>query len=281
VSEVVAVVLARGLGRRMREQTVAAGELPALTPEQEAAADAGLKGLMPMSRGSGSGRPFLDYVLSTLADAGFPEIALVVAPAHDPLLAQYSGSSAPSRFGLSFVVQDQAIGTADAVRSAQAFVAGRPFVVVNADNLYPIEVLRALRELDGPGLPVFERDELVRSSGIPRERVASFALLSVGSDLGTLLDIVEKPGADAVATAGPHALVSMNCWKFDERIFDACRDVPRSARGELELPEAVRLAITRGVHFRTVPARGPVLDLSRREDVSAVSARLAGLDPRL
>ena len=28
----------------------------------------------------------------------------------------------------------------------------------------------------------------------------------------------------------------MNCWRFDARIFDACRDVPRSARGEFELP---------------------------------------------
>ena len=27
-------------------------------------------------------------------------------------------------------------------------------------------------------------------------------------------------------------LVSMNCWRFDARIFEACRDVPRSARGE-------------------------------------------------
>ena len=35
----------------------------------------------------------------------------------------------------------------------------------------------------------------------------------------------------------------MNCWRFDARIFDACRDVPRSARGELELPEAVGLAV--------------------------------------
>jgi glucose-1-phosphate thymidylyltransferase len=280
VGEVVALVLARGLGRRMRERMATAGENHPLTSAQEAAAGAGQKGLMPMSQGARPGRPFLDYVLSALADAGFRSVGLVVAPEHDALLAHYSGSCAPSRLAIAFVVEPRAIGTADAVRSAQAFIRARTFVVVNSDNLYPVEVLRAMRALEGPGLPVFERDELVRSSGIPPERVAGFALLSIAPD-GTLAGIVEKPGADAIAAAGPHALLSMNCWKFDERIFDACRDVARSARGEFELPEAVGLAIKRGVRFRTVPARGPVLDLSRREDVARVSARLADLEVRL
>jgi glucose-1-phosphate thymidylyltransferase len=72
----------------------------------------------------------------------------------------------------------------------------------------------------------------------------------------------------------------MNCWRFDARIFDACRDVRRSARGEFELPEAVALAVTRGVRFRAVPARGPVLDLSRRADLADVSRRLDAAQPR-
>ena len=157
--------------------------------------------------------------------------------------------------------------------------AGR-FSSLNADNLYPASCLSALIDLDGPGLPGFERDELVRSSGIPASRVGSFALLEVGPD-GTLRDIVEKPGEAAAAGAGPRALVSMNVWRFDERIFGVCRDVARSARGEFELPEAVRLAIRRGVEFRVVPAHGPVLDLSRREDVPAVAALLVDRQARL
>ena len=71
-------------------------------------------------------------------------------------------------------------------------------------------------------------------------------------------------------------LVSMNCWRFDARIFDACRDVAPSPRGEVELPQAVMLAIERGVPFRAIPATGPVLDLSRRADAAAVAARLRG-----
>ena len=74
-------------------------------------------------------------------------------------------------------------------------------------------------------------------------------------------------------------LVSMNCWHFDARIFAACRDVPRSVRGEFELPEAVGLAIARGVRFRALAARGAVLDLSRRADAAEVERRLTGIVP--
>ena len=72
----------------------------------------------------------------------------------------------------------------------------------------------------------------------------------------------------------------MNCWRFDARIFDACRDVPRSARGEFELPEAVGLAARRGVRFKALSAVGPVLDLSRRADTADVERRLAGVRPQ-
>ena len=149
---------------------------------------------------------------------------------------------------------------------------------MNADNLYPVDVLRDLIALQNPGLPTFERDDLVRTSNIPPDRIASFALIE--TDARSLLRrIVEKPGADAVAAAGPHALVSMNCWKLDGRIFDACRAVAPSVRGELELPQAVQIAVDTGVPFATVPGHGPVLDLSQRSDLAEVVRRLSGETP--
>jgi glucose-1-phosphate thymidylyltransferase len=255
----------------MREKTSAVGPL---TPEQDRAAAAGLKSLMPMSAGDRPGRPFLDYLLSGLADVGIDDAGIVIGPEHDMLRSQYDGPRAPTRIRLSFIIQEEALGTADAVRAAETFVAGRPFLSLNADNLCPAACLSALIDLDGPGLAGFERDELVRSSGIPASRVESFALLDVGPD-GMLRDIVEKPEKAVWAAAGSRAKISMNIWRFDHRIFGACRDIERSPRGEFELPDAVRLARRRGVEFVVVRAHGPVLDLSRREDVPAVAALLA------
>ena len=148
---------------------------------------------------------------------------------------------------------------------------------MNADNLYPVEALGTLASLDEPGLPAFDRDDLVGTSNIPAERIRAFALIDVDAD-GYLRRIIEKPDGDHLLQSERSA-VSMNCWRFDVRIFDACRDVPRSARGEFEIPEAVGLAVARGVRFRTFPAKGPVLDLSRRADALDVANRLAGVTP--
>jgi glucose-1-phosphate thymidylyltransferase len=260
-----ALVLARGLGTRMR----AADPDARLSEGQRAAADAGLKAMIPVN-----GRPFLDYGLSALADAGVTAVALIVAPDHDAVRRHYAASP-PARVSLSYIVQPEARGTADAVLAAAGWTAGEPFLALNADNLYPVAALAALVVLDEPGLPVFDRDDLVATGNIPLDRVRSFAILDVDPD-GYLTRIVEKPATLERASF----LVSMNCWRFDARIFDACRDVPRSARGEFELPEAVALATRRGVRFRALRVRGPVLDLSRRADTLDVERRLAGREPR-
>lgn len=267
-----AVLLARGLGSRMK-----AGHDEALTPAQAAAAAAGAKGMMPV--GPGINRPFLDYVLSALADAGGTDVCFIVAPDHAAIRAYYDGAGQPSRLRLHYAIQEIADGTARAVQAAREFAGGDPFLVLNSDNLYPAPVLRSLIDLDGPGLPAYRRDALIVDSGFPADRVAAFAAIEVDA-AGLLTRIVEKPGQAYYDAAGPDALISMNVWRFDRRIFDACRDVPLSARGEYELPEAVGLAVSRGVPFRAVPASGAVLDLSRQSDVTMVSARLAGQDPR-
>jgi len=273
-----AVILARGLGTRMREDDPSA----ALSQAQRDAAAAGHKAMMPIH-----GRPFLDYLLHALADAGIVRVSLVVAPDHELLRRHYAVDNPPGRIRVDFVVQPEAIGTANAMTTVERWTDGDPFLAMNADNLYPAQALRDLAALDEPGLPVFERDELLRSSNIPPERVRSFAIVEVDG-AGYLTKIVEKPrtpdgpGESRPADAGRQdvQLISMNCWRFDSRIFGACRDVPRSVRGEFELPEAVGLAVTRGVRFKAVPAKGPVLDLSRRADAADVERRLAGVVPR-
>lgn len=267
-----ALLLARGLGRRMQS----VGNDHALTAAQQAAAAAGAKGMMPVGT---NGRPFLDHVLSALADAGCHDICLVVAPEHQAMADYFNGLGRPSRVRITFAVQPIADGTARAVLAARAFCGHDPFLVLNSDNLYPADVLQSLVALDGPGLPAFERESLVSESGFPAERVSGFAVLDVDRN-DRLLGIVEKPSPAQLAAAGPHALLSMNVWRFDHRIFAACASVAISARGEYELPEAVAVAIASGAGFRVIRARGAVLDLSRQSDIPLVSARLARLEPR-
>ena len=260
-----AIILARGLGTRMRSADPGAN----LTAAQRRAADAGYKAMMPIA-----GRPFLDFVLSAAADAGLHRVAIVVAPDHEELRQHYQTASPPERIRIDFVVQTEPRGTADAVLAAERWIGDDPFLVMNGDNLYPVRDLAALRDLDEPGLLGFDPEDLVRSGNVPADRVRAFALAE--QDIkGYLAGIVEKPAPEDVRRLGPGARVSMNCWRFDWRILDACRAVSPSPRGELELPSAVALAIAEGVRFKILPATGPALDLSRRADAADLSQRLA------
>lgn len=239
---------------------------------QARAADSGVKGMIPFRR------PFLDYVLSALADAGCTDVCLVIGPGASIIRDHYVDHPT-TRVRVSYAIQQDALGTADAVLAARAFAASDPFLVMNSDNYYPVDVLRALAALDGPGLPAFQRAALVAQSNIDPARVRSFAMLTIDAN-GDLVDIVEKPDAVTFARLDDDVPVSMNCWRFDASIFAACERIPPSPRGELELPNAVRYAVrTMGVRFRTIPVAAAVLDLSSREDIAEVERRLAHVDP--
>jgi glucose-1-phosphate thymidylyltransferase len=262
-----AVILARGMGTRMRREDSAA----ILNPEQSAAADAGVKAMMPV------GRPFLHYVLSALADAGITQVCLVVAPDADAIREHFTREARPTRFTMEFAEQDQPRGTADALLAAESFAGGERFLALNADNYYPVESYRALTALPGAGVAGFDRDVLVLGGNIDAARIRRYALLRVTPD-GLLADIVEKPDEGTAAAMGAQALVSMNLWAFTPAIFEACRRVTPSGRGELELPDAVRIAMSElAVPFRVVPIAAPVLDLASRSDISSVASALQGI----
>lgn len=272
-----AVIVARGLGTRMRAEDGAA-----LTAAQRAAAAAGAKGLMPVA-----GHPLLDHVLHELADGGVTDVVFVVAPGETALRGRYGRDQAPRRIRVRFAEQFEPRGTADALIAAREAVdacgphdeAGvAHFLMLNADNLYPAESVRALVGLGGPGLIAYEAEALSSLGNIEPERVRAFALLEL-SATNELREIVEKPAADHPIMRNAERWVSMNLWRFDSGIFADCAKVRPSVRGELELGDAVRGAIARGVRFRAVRQRTAVLDLSRRGDVATVEARLAGRVP--
>jgi dTDP-glucose pyrophosphorylase len=114
----------------------------------------------------------------------------------------------------------------------------------------------------------------VRLGNVLAERVTRFGALDIGAD-GMLRRILPSP---TIEMAGREIFASMNCWSFTSDIFRACRSVPRSARGEYELPQAVQLAIDQfGMRMAVVPLHAPVLDLSSRSDIASVAERLAGV----
>lgn len=266
-----AVILARGLGSRMRKEA----DGVSLDDAQSAAASAGVKAMISM----GGERPFLDYVISALADSGFTDICLVIGEEHD-MIRDYYNEADKQRVSISFAVQDKPLGTANAVLAAEEFAGEDRILVLNSDNYYPAEALRLLAEVPGSALVGFERDAMLQRSNIAPDRIAAFALATSDAD-GNLDELVEKPGAETIERLGDSAVLSMNCWLCSPAIFPAAHAIPMSARGEYEITDAVRAAIDAGDPYQVVRADVGVLDMSSRGDISSVMAALGDVEVRL
>ena len=271
-----AVILARGLGTRMQKER----DGVELDERSDRIARQGLKTLIPVG-----GRPFLDYIVDSLLEAGLHQVCLVIAPDCRPLQDYADRVSRASDAEMSWTVQKEALGTADAVLAAESFAGSDPFVLCNSDNLYPREALRTLSAAEkGCCVAAFDSDSLVTQGNIARERVRDMAVVVADED-GNLLEIVEKPPEPEKYARDSQVWVNMNLYRFPPEIFDACRNIePDPERGELELTSAVQLLRDRGaVPFRVVFSGDGVLDMTSRKDVDsgrrALEDRKPGFPP--
>ena len=245
-----AVVLAAGRGSRMRETH----NSTTLTSNQAELARTGMKAMVPV------GRPFIDYVLSGLADSGYGQICLIIGPDHDAM-RQHCRQYASSRLDIHFAVQLRALGTANAVACAGDFVGDDSFLLINGDNFYPATALTGLRHASGAAVAAFSPEALCQGNISP-ERLRHFAALGPGPD-GKLERVVEKPSDEFFSNRTHPVLMGMNCWRFTPAIFAACRSIPLSPRNEYELTDAVMYSIqTLGVSFHILRINEPVLDLT-------------------
>ncbi len=267
-----AVILAAGLGTRMRK----ADEAARLSSEQEQIAQTGVKALIPISTGGSAARPFLDYVLAAIVDAGIESACLVIGPDHHQV-REYYETLPKKKLKIDFAVQSKPLGTANAVHAAETFARNDPFLMINSDNYYPAAAVRGLAALKGNGVAVFHRDAMLKGSNIEADRIQKFAAAEIDA-AGHMTRVLEKPSAEVLKALGNDIYLSMNCWRFGASVFEACRNIKPSSRGEYEVTDAAQYVIdVLKEPFTAVKLHEPVLDMSSRADVSEVGKRLGAM----
>src|SRR5213596_205960 len=80
-------------------------------------------------------RPVLFYGIEAMAEAGVEEVGIIIAPETGDEIRDAAGDG--SRFGLriTYIVQDEPLGLAHAVLTAEPFLGDAPFVMYLGDNL--------------------------------------------------------------------------------------------------------------------------------------------------
>src|SRR5438067_13900905 len=183
----------------------------------------GAKQLVPVAN-----KPGLFYGIEAMADAGIEEVGIIVAPETGPEIQAAAGDG--SRFGvrITYVLQDQPLGLAHAVLTAEPFLGSSPFVMYLGDNLLQggiSDLVAAFRE--------HEPDALILLTPVPDPEnygVAELAEAAPGAT-GRVVRLIEKPPDPATD------LALVGVYMFTAQIHDAARAISPSPRGELEITD--------------------------------------------
>ena len=213
-------------------------------------------------------KPILFYGLDAMAEAGIRRVGIVVGDTRAEVQAAVGDGS---RWGLdvTWIPQDRPLGLAHCVLIARQFLADEDFVMYLGDNLLTQGIAGLVTSFEA------ERDRLAQSleglaTGEADKVPAAQILLARVSDphrfgvavldqAGEVTDLVEKP-ADP-----PSDLALVGVYVFDPHIHQAVAAITPSARGELEITDAIRWLLRRGHRVRCQVVEGYWKDLGELE----------------
>src|SRR3954466_3224016 len=178
-------------------------------------------------------RPVLFYGIQAMADAGIRDVGIIIAPETGDEIRAETGDG--ERFGvrITYIVQDEPAGLAHAVLTAEPFLGADPFVMYLGDNLLQggiNDLVDAFRSN--------QPEALILLTPVPDPENYGVAELD-GS--GRVARLVEKPKEPA------SALALVGVYMFTPRIHEAAKAIQPSARGELEITDAIQWLVD-GTH---------------------------------
>ena len=201
-------------------------------------------------------KPVLFYGIEAMARAGIAEVGIIIAPETGGEIRAAVGDGA--RFGVSitYILQDEPLGLAHAVLTAESFLAAAPFVMYLGDNLLQggIEDLVAAFRASGP-------DALILLTPVPDPDQYGVAELSDGK----VVRLVEKP------TEPKTNLALVGVYMFTDGIHSAARAIEPSGRGELEITDAIQYLVDQGMRVEPHVVQGWWKDTGRLGDMLAAN----------
>jgi len=206
-----AVILAAGEGQRLRPFTVN----------------------RPKVMLSIADKPILQYVVESLAQNGIRNIVLVVGYKKEQVF-DYMGSGKQFGANITYVTQEQQLGTAHALAQAKG-VTENEFLVLPGDNLIEADTIAQFVAIKPGALLVKRVDNPVR-----------YGVVTI--DRGMVTEVVEKP------EEAKSNIVSTGIYAFTTQIFDFIEP-------ELGLPDAVNNMIAQGCPINAKETDGTWLDV--------------------
>jgi glucose-1-phosphate thymidylyltransferase len=201
-------------------------------------------------------KPVLFYGIEAMAEAGIEEVGIIIAPETGDEIRAAAGNG--ERFGvkLTYIVQDEPVGLAHAVLTAEPFLGDSPFVMYLGDNLLQGGI-RDLVSAFRAGRP----DALILLTPVADPESYGVAELRDGQ----VVKLVEKP-------ANPQTnLALVGVYMFTSSVHRAARAIEPSRRGELEITDAIQHLVSEGMRVEPHIVNGWWKDTGRLADMLAAN----------
>jgi glucose-1-phosphate thymidylyltransferase len=196
-------------------------------------------------------KPILYYGIEALAASGITEIGVVVGDTRQEIREAVGDGG---RFGVAvtYIEQEAPLGLAHAVLVSEGFLGTDSFCMYLGDNL--------IRERLAPLVARFREEKpnsQILLASVPDPSQFGVAELRDGQ----VVRLVEKPRTP------PSDLALVGVYMFDSTIFKAVKAITPSARGELEITDAIQWLIDQGYVVRPHVIQGWWKDTGRLEDI--------------
>ena len=178
-------------------------------------------------------KPMIYYPIQCLVNAGITDILVVTGGNYAGHFLQLLRNG--SEFGLrrlGYAYQEGEGGIADALKLAEEFAEGESVCVVLGDNIIEGSIKKAADDFraQGGGAKI-----LLKEVHDPER----FGVATIDAD-GKVLKIVEKPKTPETN------LAVIGIYMYDADVFDICRTLRPSDRGELEITDVNNEYVRRG-----------------------------------